>query len=284
MEKLGDAAESIELSIGDICDYDAVSKAVKGVDSVCHLAYINGTEFFYSIPEKVLEVAVKGMTHVLDACREHGVKDLVLASSSEVYQTPPNIPTDETAPLIVPDVMNARYSYGGGKIICELMAINYGRAYFDRVSIFRPHNVYGPNMGNEHVIPQFAQRMVTEIGEATSETHDFNIQGTGQETRSFVYIDDFIDGVIKVITDGEHLNIYHIGTEDECTIETLALEVAECLGYKINVKPGDLQVGSTNRRCPNISKLAGLGYDPQTPRLEGLKKTVEWYREQAVSA
>ena len=97
------------------------------------------------------------MISVLDACRHHGIRELVLASSSEVYQTPPGIPTPENVPLSVPDPLNPRYSYGGGKIICELMAINYGRQGFDRVLIFRPHNVYGPDMGWEHVLPQFAR-------------------------------------------------------------------------------------------------------------------------------
>ena len=69
------------------------------------------------------------------------------------------MPTDESAPLAIPDPLNPRYSYGGGKLISELMAINYGRKYFDRVLIFRPHNVYGPDMGWEHVVPQFALRL-----------------------------------------------------------------------------------------------------------------------------
>ena len=60
---------------------------------------------------------------------------------------------------MVPDVQNPRYSYGGGKLISELMAINFGRKYFERVLIFRPHNVYGPDMGWEHVVPQFALRL-----------------------------------------------------------------------------------------------------------------------------
>ena len=137
--------------------------AARGVDSILHLAYVNGTEFFYSKPALVLDVGVRGMINVLDACRRHGIRELVLASSSEVYQTPPSIPTPENVPLSVPDPLNPRYSYGGGKIICELMAINYGRQDFDRVLIFRPHNVYGPDMGWEHVLPQFALRLETAV-------------------------------------------------------------------------------------------------------------------------
>ena len=69
------------------------------------------------------------------------------------------MPTDESAPLIVPDVQNPRYSYGAGKLISEVMAVNFGRKHFERVLIFRPHNVYGPDMGWEHVVPQLALRL-----------------------------------------------------------------------------------------------------------------------------
>jgi nucleoside-diphosphate-sugar epimerase len=99
------------------------------------------------------------MINVLDACIYNNVKNFFLASSSEVYQTPPIVPTDERVPLSVPDVLNPRYSYGGGKIACELLAVNYGRKFFDQMVIFRPHNIYGPAMGWEHVIPQLCMRM-----------------------------------------------------------------------------------------------------------------------------
>ena len=69
------------------------------------------------------------------------------------------MPTDESVPLVVPDPLNPRLSYGAGKIISEMMAINFGRKHFERVLIFRPHNVYGPDMGFDHVIPQFAVRL-----------------------------------------------------------------------------------------------------------------------------
>ena len=76
-----------------------------------------------------------------------------------MWRTLPRVPTDESVPLSVPDVLNPRYSYGGGKIISELLAVNYGRKSFTRTTIFRPHNAYGPDMGREHVIPhERAQR------------------------------------------------------------------------------------------------------------------------------
>ncbi|HAJ27206.1 MAG TPA: NAD-dependent dehydratase [Syntrophus sp. (in: bacteria)] len=274
--KLGAAAERIEIVTGDVRDPAIVRKAIAGMDCVCHLAYINGTEFFYEKPDVILEVAVKGMMNVLDACLAEGVKKVILASSSEVYQLPPFIPTDETVPLIVPDVLNPRYSYGGGKIISELLLVNYGRKFFDRAIIFRPHNVYGPDMGWEHVIPQFALRMKKCFSE-TEGTVDFPIQGNGDETRAFIYIDDFVTALLRVIEKGEHLNIYHIGTNQEISIRELAEMTARCFKREIRIKPGQLMLGSTPRRCPDVSKLSGLGFTPQVDLASGLDRTVSWY-------
>ncbi|HAH31262.1 MAG TPA: NAD-dependent dehydratase [Elusimicrobia bacterium] len=276
--KLGADAGRAEIITGDIRDPDIVRKAVAGMDAVCHLAYINGTEFFYTKPDVILEVAVKGMMNVLDACVAEGVKNIFLASSSEVYQTPPAVPTDENAPLIVPDVLNPRYSYGGGKIISELLVVNYGRKFFNRAIIFRPHNVYGPDMGWEHVIPQFAMR-IKELSAATDEVIDFPIQGTGGETRAFIYIDDFVEALLTIIKQGEHLNIYHIGTSQDTPVGKLAEMTARCFDRKIRIVCGKLQPGSTLRRCPDVSKLSKLGFTPKTDLVTGLAETVAWYRK-----
>ena len=277
--RLDDVADEIEFIEADIRDPQAVISAAKGIDALCHLAYINGTEFFYSRPDQVLDVAVRGMMSVLDACRQHQIPELYLASSSEVYQTPPMIPTAETVPLVVPDVHNPRYSYGGGKIISELLAIHLGAATIDRVVIFRPHNVYGPDMGAEHVIPQFLLRM-KKWCESNQNPIPFEIQGTGNETRSFVYIDDFIHGLCQVIEKGEHLGIYHIGTIDEIKIADLAHEVAKIYQRPIELICSPTTQGSTPRRCPDISKLSALGYQPKISIQKGLQLTAQWYDQQ----
>lgn len=276
---VGEPRTRLELVTGDVRDPAAVAAAVAGMDSVLHLAYINGTETFYTKPELVLEVAVKGMMNVLDGCIQHGVRDLVLASSSEVYQTPPTVPTDEQVPLSVPDVQNPRYSYGGGKIISELLTLNYGRKHFDRVTIFRPHNCYGPDMGNEHVIPQLARRL-HGLAKATPGVVTLPIQGTGEETRAFVYIDDLVDGVLRMIEHGETLGVYHIGTDVEVSIAELARGIGRAMGREVTLTPGPLQPGGTPRRCPDIHKLRALGYAPRVSLEEGLRQTVRWYVDQ----
>ena len=109
--------------------------AIKKSDAVIHLAYVNGTKFFYSKPDLVLDIAVKGLINVIDGCLKYKVKELYLASSSEVYQTPEKLPTDEKEMLKIPDIFNPRFSYGGGKILTELMGINYGKKSFMSVEM-----------------------------------------------------------------------------------------------------------------------------------------------------
>jgi nucleoside-diphosphate-sugar epimerase len=279
VDRLSDISKDFEFFEGDIRDPDTVQRACEGMNSVAHLAYVNGTEFFYTKPKLVLDVAVRGMLNVLDACQKHEIRDFILASSSEVYQTPPKVPTDETAPLIVPDVMNPRYSYGGGKILCELMAINYARTDFDRMCIFRPHNVYGPQMGWEHVVPQFALRLHDLAKNASDKKTplEFPIQGDGKQTRAFVYIDDFTDGLMRIIENGKHMQIYHIGSYEELTIGEVAEKIAKQMGYSIKLLTSPAPEGGTLKRVPSIEKLAALGYSPRIPFEKGIQPTLDWY-------
>jgi nucleoside-diphosphate-sugar epimerase len=204
----------------DIRDYQPVHAAVQTCDVVWHLAYVQGTQTFYADPKDVIDVALRGIMNVLRACemksafrQDREKPDLFLVSSSEVYQNPPAgmFPTDETVPLSVPDVTNPRYSYGGGKIASELAVLAYAQAgLLNRTVIVRPHNIYGPDMGHEHVIPEFAVRMMDPARGVR-----FPIQGTGEETRSFCYIDDCVDALMILLHKGEDRTVYHLGNPDE---------------------------------------------------------------------
>ena len=283
IRRLADVAGDFEFVEADIRDFKAVQKATKGMDSVCHLASVNGTEIFYTQPHLVLEVGVKGIVNVLDACLKQDVGELILASSSEVYQTAEVIPTPETVSLSVPDSFNPRYSYAAGKIISEIMALNYGRTHFERIVIVRPHNVYGPDMGWDHVVPQFVVRM-KKLCERSRGPIRFPIQGAGKHTRSFVFIDDFIDGLMLVTKRGKHLGIYNIGTMEEIAIKEVARRVGEYFGRKIEIVPGEAARGGTLRRCPDITRILALGYQPRYTFRDGLPITAKWYVENAHDA
>jgi len=278
--RLASVADDVDIRTTDVRDEDAVTDAIKGADVVFHLAAINGTENFYNRPELVLDVGVRGALSVVNACRRAGVYDLVVASSAEVYQTAAVVPTDETVPLMLPDSLNPRYSYGGSKIVSELIAFNYAQEHFKKLQVFRPHNIYGPDMGWKHVVPQFAMRAI----EALKGDGAFPIQGDGLETRAFCYVDDVVDGILRMQAEGGHREIYHIGNDDEVTIRAVAESIGRILGGELDIQPGPAAVGGTRRRCPDISKMRGLGYAPKVDLQQGLKQTVEWYAAHADQA
>lgn len=275
--RLADLAGRFTAVQADVRDVDAVTQATKGADCILHLAALNGTENFYNRPELVLDVGVRGMLATLEAARRNGITEFVLASSSEAYQTPPVVPTPEDVPLMIPDPWNPRYSYGGSKLISEIMLANYNKDLFTRAMIFRPHNVYGADMGFEHVLPQFVMRAVAATRAQPSGVVSFPIQGDGSETRSFIHVDDFIDGVMCMLARGEHRQVYHIGTLDERSIADVVGEVFAYFGREHALVKGPLQAGGTRRRCPDIAKLAGIGFSPKVPLREGVAGLAAWY-------
>ena len=278
-DRLYDIKQDVDFVQGDIRSVEDLSRAVDGVDIVHHLAYVNGTRNFYSMPDEVLEIAVKGMSNLVDACKASKVGELYVASSSETYQEPDQIPTTEETRLIVPDPINPRFSYGGGKILSELMAIHMATKYVEKVVIYRPHNVYGPDMGLDHVIPEFLDRFQNLIKEDPDQPKDFPIMGTGRETRAFIFIDDFIDGVMLLMERGSNVGIYNIGTNREIAIAELAVMIGRIKGVCVKIIPGKAHVGGTFRRCPDISKISKLGFRPKVELELGLKKTAGWYEK-----
>jgi len=269
LKKIKKFKKKIKFIKGDIRNKKLLNKALKNTDAVIHLAYVNGTRYFYSKPVLVLDIAIKGIINIIEGCIANNVKELYLASSSEVYQTPTKTPTDETESLKIPNIFNPRYSYGGGKIITELMGIHYGKKFFKKLIIFRPHNVYGKNMGNEHVIPQFINRFQSLKG------RNFKIQGTGNEIRSFIYIEDFLSAFDTILNRGKHLNIYNIGTGEKIKIKDLVIKLSKIFKKKVVIRKTSLAKGSTKVRIPNISKIKKIGFIPKYNLDKGLKKILE---------
>ena len=266
IRKINSIKNKIKFIKGDIRNKELLNKAMKNTDAVIHLAYVNGTKYFYSKPVLILDIAVRGILNVIEGCLKNNIKELYLASSSEVYQTPNKVPTDEKEILKIPDIFNPRFSYGGGKILTELMGAHYGKKYFKKLIIFRPHNVYGPNMGNEHVIPEFIKRFKFLKGKK------FKIQGSGNEIRSFIYIEDFLQAFSLLLNKGKHLNIYNIGTSEKIKIKDLANKLAKKFGKKITLNRTSLTKGSTKIRTPNINKIKKLGFKAKFNLDKGLSK------------
>lgn len=254
---------------GDIRDKSKVFKSLKNINAVIHLAYINGTKYFYEKPDLILDVAVKGLVNIFDGCKKYNIKELYLASSSEVYQTPLKVPTKEDEPLKVPDINNPRYSYGGGKVLTELMGVHYGKKFFKKLIIFRPHNVYGADMGNEHVIPEIISKI-----RKIKKNKILKIQGSGNEIRSFIFIKDFVKAFSCLLSKGKHLQIYNIGTSKSMKIKELVHRISKIMKKKIVIRTTPLRKGGTKIRMPDITKIKKLGFKPKYSIEQGLREII----------
>ena len=268
---------------GDIREIDKLKKAIIDCDIVFHLAFINGTKNFYKKPSEVLDVAIKGTLNIINLVKENNIKNFIYASSSEIYQTPPYLPTDEKVRAIIPDVFNPRYSYSGGKLINELMVINYFRDLDINYIIFRPHNIFGENMGNEHVIPNIVEKITNSSNNFTDNTCSIQIEGDGSETRSFCYVEDAIEQLFFISQFGESNNIYNIGQQHELKIIDLIKIISKHLNVQIEVKSSPVKSGSTARRNPDLSKIKKLGFNIVNNFEYGIQKTSIWYKNNYIN-
>ena len=253
---------------GSIFDKKILKKLIRKSDIIIHLVAINGTRNFYNIPDKVFEVSMRGAMILYDCLNEIGDKNkkILLASSGEVYGEPNKTPTDERVSLVVKDIFNNRYSYGGGKICQDLIARYLISKVVKECIIFRPHNVYGPNMGFDHVITELMMKSLKAKNKIT-------IEGSGKETRSFCYIDDFLNGLIILIKKRINgFNIFNIGNDYEISINNLTKLIIKNSKKNLLVQNKKLRTGSSKRRCPDIKKIKKLGYKPIVSLETGIEK------------
>jgi len=261
----------------DIREELFLKKINKKFDVVIHLAAINGTKNFYNYPFEVLDVATRGIINIIELCKRNQVKKLLIASSSEVYSTPSKIPTTEKERILIPDIMNPRFSYSGGKIISELYGIHSMNKGIKNIIIFRPHNVYGPNMGKEHVVPEITNKILAAI---KNKKNTIILQGDGDQKRSFIFIDDFLDALYLILKKGKN-EIINIGTNDLITVRKLAQIILKQFSES-NLKiiyDKKNPAGGTLIRNPDIKKIKKYGFQKRVLINEGIYRTVSWYKE-----
>lgn len=262
----------------DMTDRGAFGALPGRFDFVYHIAAINGTRLFYEIPDRVLRVNILSSLNLLDWLVDHPCGKVLFSSSSEGYSGAVTrfgyrLPTDEDVPLVVADVRNPRISYGGSKIAGELLFFNYARMRGWPVTVIRYHNVYGPRMGYDHVVPEFAVRCFRKV-------KPFPIYG-GEETRAFDYIDDAVKATVAVMecreADGE---VVHVGNDrEEIRMIDLATMILEESGHDAPFAVHPAPAGCVKRRCPDTAKLRRLtGLENEVSLREGLRRTLAWYR------
>lgn len=244
-------------------------------DFVFHLAALNGTNNFYERPLDVIKAGIIPTLNLLDFLAINPPKKLIYAGTSESYAGAVEIfdykvPTPEDVPLVIGDVKNPRWSYAASKSLGEVsVAASASRNNFN-YNILRFHNVYGPRMGNSHVIPQIAARALAR---------DFRIYG-GKNRRSFIYIDDAIEALLTITLNEVLLDeIVNVGTEEIVSIGDLTKIIynyAGLVGESIDLGAPD---GSVMSRCPDTSKLKSIGFRPKVELQRGIELTISYYRD-----
>lgn len=268
----------------DLTDPAFYQKLALDFDQIYHLAAVNGTKFFYQIPQEVLRINTLTLIYLLEWVKKLKKKPKVcFTSSNEAYAGALAafgrllIPTPENVPLVISDTYNPRWSYGGTKLIGELFLIHYAKAYDFPALIVRPHNFYGPRAGYDHVIPEFCQKIMAK-------TEPFVIFSP-KETRTFCYIADAIKAMQMLmdsdVTSSQPIETVHIGNIDEITMKNLAEKMFQVTDWRpkefeIRLSPA----GSVMRRLADITKIQKLiGWQPETPLEKGLTETFLWYKE-----
>lgn len=268
---------NVQLLSADLADKATYDKLGQGYDEIYHLAGIIGVKNVIDHPTRVLSINAIATLNLLDWCVNGGGNKLIFSSTSEVYAWtqqfhPLPVPTPENVPVAITDHKNPRSSYAGSKIFCELAVTQYCQAHTIPFVIVRYHNVYGPRMGYDHVIPQIYQR-------ACQKENPLSVY-SAEHSRAFCFINDAVSASISAMSEKSAENqIINIGNDlEEITMGKLAKLILK----KANIQASTENIVNNNdpicRRCPDISQAKNLlGYTPQIDLDEGLEKTLTWY-------
>lgn len=271
--------------LGDLRDPAVASKSVEGIDDVYQLAADMGGAGYIFTGEHdacVMHNSAMCNLNVLEYGRLRGVKRFFYSSSACIYpehnQLDPNNPvcSEDSAYPAAPDS-----EYGWEKLFSERLYLSYMRNYKIEVHVARFHNIFGPEgtwEGGREKAPAAICRKVA----AAAEDGEIEIWGDGKQTRSFLYIDECLEGVRRLM-ESEFTGPVNVGSEEMITINGLAEMAAQIAGKKLRLRhiPGPL--GVRGRNSDNRLIREKLGWEPSQPLSEGMKATYKWVSEQVAA-
>jgi nucleoside-diphosphate-sugar epimerase len=278
---VADAREPADVT-GDLRDYDVARRAMEGCTHVVHLAAIvGGIANFHKYPHTLLENNDALFGSLFRAAVEQEVERFVYVSSSMVFERATRFPTREQDIVDTPAPWSA---YGFSKLAGEV----YCRAAHDEhalpYTICRPFNAYGPGEmpedepGIAHMVPDIIRKVLDG-------RRPLPIFGSGEQTRTITYVDDIADGIVTAMNAEAGLNEdFNISAGEEMTVAQIARIIWEECGEQ----PGAFELEhlesfevDVQRRWPDVSKAEQLlGWRAQTDVREGIRRTIEWLREQ----
>ena len=269
----------------DLSRQDACDQAVKGSDVVYNLACDMGGMGFIELNKALCMLSVLVNTHLLVSARKYGVTRFFYSSSACVYnadkQRDPNVTALKEAdayPALPED------GYGWEKLFSERMCRHFREDFGIETRVARFHNVYGPlgtYDGGREKAPAAMCRKVIEA--KLSGSHEIEIWGTGEQTRSFQYIDDCLTG-IRLITDSDWADPINLGSDELVSINQLVDAVEAIAGIKLKRRYKlDAPKGVNGRNSDNTLIQQVFGWQPSIPLHDGLEKTYAWIYDQMVA-
>ena len=249
---------------GDICDFKAVTKAVKGQDMIVHFAAESHVDRSISGPEAFIETNVKGTFNMLEAARLCGVKKFLHISTDEVYGSIKKGRSKEG------DILDPTSPYSSSKASADLIALSYYKTFGLPVVITRSSNNFGPYQHPEKFMPLFITRAI--------ECEQLPLYGDGKNVRNWIYVEDNCSGLDVVLHKGKNGEIYNVGGD----VEEPNIKVAKCIVDALCRNMGLIKfvkdrLAHDRRYALDSSKLKSLGWKPGYKFVEALGLTIQWY-------
>jgi len=261
----------IEVILGDVRDYDSVSKAMKGCDAVFHLAALIGIPYSYISPLAYIRTNVEGTYNVLEAAKNQNLDQILVTSTSETYGTAQYTPIDENHPFV------GQSPYSASKIAADQLAISYNKSFDSRVKIVRPFNTFGPRQSARAIIP-------TIISQILSGKEKIEL-GNLSPTRDLTFVLDTCQGFIDIYhSDALFGEATNIGMNQEISIGELTDLIAELMDTKIKVVTREERLRPDNSeverlRCDNTKLLKHTSWKPNYSLEQGLIEVIDWMKK-----
>lgn len=257
----------------DIRDRQAIKKIFdeNSIDIVMHLAAMAGVRPSIENPVLYQEVNCMGTQNILEGMKSHNIKNLVMASSSSVYGNCKEVPFRED--MVVDYAISP---YAATKKANEVMTHVYHKLFNMNVIMLRFFTVYGPKQRPDLAINKFTRLML--------EDKEIPMFGDGTTSRDYTYIDDIVEGIQKsceyCMNNRDVYEILNIGNSSPVSLKEMIETIGKVLGKEPKIKQLPMQPGDVDRTYADISKAKKmLGYEPNTSFEEGIKKFVNWYKE-----
>ena len=271
--------EADEFIKGDLRNLSIVDVCVSGVDEVYQLAAdMGGADYIFTgeNDSDVMHNSAMINLNIVDSMKRHGVKKVFYSSSACMY--PEDVQMEIDVPALKEDMAypgNPDSEYGWEKLFSERLFLAYARNEGFDVKIGRFHNVFGPEGtyegGREKAPAALCRKIIKSNGE-------IEVYGDGKQTRSFLYIDECLDGVRRLM-ESDLNEPFNIGSDEVISINDFAQMIIDISGKQISIKNVDVQqVGVRGRNSDNTMIKEKLGWSPMQPLKVGIEKTYKWIR------